>query len=293
MAYYSGSAVDMAAVRSALVSACTSEGWSWDGSGEVLSKGVLYLRLRVVSGYLELLGRTSASAGDAPSVVRMGQLAATSISYPVAYEIFVFDWEVYVVINYSIDYYQWCAFGRSIIEGLPGSGMWLGATLEANNPTGISITGSDGVNTNNTITPAIFWATSIQVGSRNRNCYVHSGLDSEGWNLTISGGTSQVGITQLVPLIGLLPSAWNSEAVLLPVRCYKQRPSQKVSLVADLQHARYTRVDNYAPGQIINIGSDRWKIFPWYLKNTAARAGGSEGISHTGTFGWAIRYEGA
>ncbi|EPL63734.1 hypothetical protein B382_04615 [Stutzerimonas stutzeri B1SMN1] len=292
MAYYSGSAVDMAAVRTALVNACTAEGWSWDGGNEVLSKGSIYVRLRVVSGYLELLGRTAAVSGDAPSVVRIGQLAATPVTYPAAYEIFVFDTEVYLVINYSVDYYQWCAFGISNVEGLPGTGMWLGATLEANNPTGISITNSDGNETSNTVTPALFWATRIQLGSRNRNCYVNSGLDSEGWNLTLAGSNIQIGVSHLVPLIALLPNSWNSEAVLLPIRCYKPRPSSKISLIADLEHARYTRVDNYLPGQVIVIGDDRWKVFPWYLKNTAGRNGGNGGISHTGTFGWAIRYEG-
>jgi len=291
MAYYNGSAVDMAAVRTALVDACLAEGWSWDAGAEVLSKGSIFARVRVVSGYLELLGRTSAASGNAPSVVRMGQLAAVPITYPAAYEIFLFDAEVYLVVNYNIDHYQWCAFGSSNIDGLTGTGMWLGATLEASNPDGISITSTEGLATNNTVTPALFWATAIQPGARNRNCYVNSGLDSEGWNLTVADGGIAVGVGQMVPLIGLLPNSWNSEAVLLPIRCYKIRPSAKISLVADLEHARYTRIDNYQPGEIVAIGADQWKVFPWYVKNTAQRNGGS-GISHTGTFGWAIRYEG-
>lgn len=293
MGYYNGTANDMTAVRTALINACVSEGWTWNEGTQVLSKGAAYLRIQIVSGYMTLLGRTGPASGDAPSVVRIGQLSSVPITYPLAYEIFVFEAEVYLVINYSVDYYQWCAFGVSNVEGLSGTGMWLGATLEANNvaSNGVSITASDGNNTNNTVTPALFWATALQLGSRNRNCFANSGLDSEGWNLTIGGGVQQVGVAQLVPLIGLLPNSWNSEAVLLPIRCYKYRPSSKVSLVADLNHARYTRVDNYSPGQVITIGADRWKIFPWYLKNTAARNGGND-IAHSGTFGWAIRYEG-
>jgi hypothetical protein len=38
-------------------------------------------------------------------------------------------------------------------------------------------------------------------------------------------------------------------------------------------------------------------VFPWLRKNIAARdgsaaAGATGAINHTGTFGWAIRYEG-
>lgn len=91
--------------------------------------------------------------------------------------------------------------------------------------------------------------------------------------------------------MGLLPNRWNSEAVLLPIRGWKVRPENKITLTLDLEHARWTRVDNYEPGQLISIGPDRWKIFPCYRKNAAARDGGT-GIDHSGTLGWAVRYEG-
>ena len=95
------------------------------------------------------------------------------------------------------------------------------------------------------------------------------------------------------PLVSLLPNGWNSEAVLIPIRAYKQRFESKISITADLVHARYTRVDNYAPGEIIAIGGQRWKIFPWYRKDSTARQGtGGWRGAHSGTLGWAIRYEG-
>lgn len=293
MAYYNGSAADMSQVRTALVDACVTEGWTWNAGTEVLSKGVAYLRLQVTSGYLTLLGRTAPTSGDAPNVSRMGNLSAMPVTYPAIYHIFVFDSEVYMVINYNVDFYQWCAFGISTVQGLPGTGMWFGSTMEQNNTVsnGISISAVDGNNTNQTVTPALFWATSIQLGSRNRNCYVHSNLDSEGWNLTISGGSPQVGVTSMIPLIGLLPNNWNTETVLLPLRCYKYRPSSKTSLIVDCENSRCIRIDNYDPGQVITLGSDQWMLFPWYRKNTASRNGGND-ITHSGTFGWAIRYEG-
>lgn len=38
MAYSNGVAVDFTAVRTALISACTAEGWTWDSGNEVLHK---------------------------------------------------------------------------------------------------------------------------------------------------------------------------------------------------------------------------------------------------------------
>ncbi|SEI99838.1 hypothetical protein SAMN04244572_02392 [Azotobacter beijerinckii] len=291
MAYYTGTANDLTALRQALIDACGLEGWSWNGTSEVLSKGSMFLRLQIVSGYLTLLGRTSATAGDAPGVVRIGQIGSRPLVFPLAYEIFVFAGEVYLIVNYSVDYYQWCAFGQSTVQGLPGTGLWLGASLgSAAASNGIDLYAQSGGSGAPTVAPALFWAADNQ-NTANRGCWVHSDLDAQGWWLTQTLGGFPVGIRAAAPLIGLLPNAWNSEAVLLPIRAFKVRPSSKVSLTADLANARYTRVDNYAPGEIVTLGPDRWKVFPWYRKNTASRNGGSN-IDHSGTFGWAIRYEG-
>lgn len=303
MAYYSGSANDMAAVRAALVNACVAEGWAWDVGSEVLSKSSMYLFMRVVSSNLELLARTSAAGGNAPGVVRIGPFggntAQPAFTFPMAYEIFVFADEVYLVVNYSVDCYQWCAFGASTVSGIPGSGMWVGAS-KGNGPyngtNGVAIEAVRG-GTSFQICPALSWSTSGGAdGYADNNFWLHSDLDAQGWWLAqthnaSTDASSPVGIAATVPLISLLPSVWNSEAVLLPIRVYKIRPESKLSMTADIEHARYTRVDNYAPGEIITIGSDRWKVFPWYRKNTSNRNGGFS-LTHTGTFGWAIRYEG-
>jgi len=292
MGFYSGSANDMTAVRSALVDACVAEGWAWNSSTEMLSKGPLFLRLQIVSGYLTLLGRTSAAAGDAPSIVRMGQMG-TAITWPVEYMFFIFDAEVYCVIRFGVDYYLWCAFGQSTVAGLLGTGMWVAASVHAvgnQNPAISPIAGAElsfGYGC-----AAIFWRTNTGGLVNAHDHWVHSDIDDQGWWSGQSVGAAAVGIKPVVPLIGLLPNSWNSEAVLLPMRAYKIGPSNKLSMTVDLEHARYTRVDNYSPGEIIQIGSDRWMVLPFYRKNTAARDGSSQPADHTGTMGWAIRYEG-
>lgn len=293
-------------MRSALVDACVAEGWAWNGTTEMLSKGVMFLRLQLVSGYLTLLGRTGAAEGDMPNVVRIGAMfsradyPAYDVVFPAYYEIFVFESEVFMLINYSIDSYQWCSFGKSTVEGLPGTGMWCGASVAAipvtnfpgaSAPIHITSTGGGDSGNRGMNTAALFWADSGYAYPTARNCYVHSGLDSQGWWFDQYAGGVEASVKLSAPLVGLLPNNWNSEAVLLPLRAYKVRPSSKISLIADLANARLTRVDNYTPGEIIAIGSDRWKIYPWFRKNSGERDGGVN-LNHTGTFGWAIRYEG-
>ncbi|RHW21879.1 hypothetical protein [Pseudomonas jilinensis] len=292
MGFYSGSANDMAAVRAAFVDACVTEGWAWNGSNEMLSKGSMFLRLQIVSGYLTLLGRTSAGAGDAPSIVRMGQMG-TAITWPVEYMFFIFDAEVYCVIRFGVDFYLWCAFGQSTVAGLPGTGMWVAASVHAlaGNDPAMQPTGGPAASFFYGC-PGIFWRDNVGGNATANDYWVHSNLDGQGWWSGQSLGAPPVGIRPAVPLPGLLPNNWNSEAVLLPIRAYKVRPSNRLSITVDLEHARYTRVDNYAPGEVIQIGGDRWMVLPFYRKNSAARDGSSVPAPHTGTLGWAVRYEG-
>lgn len=307
MAYYSGAANDLAALRGALIDACVNEGWTWDSGNEVLHKATMFVRITVSAISIALLGRTGVSAGAAPNTVRVGRMMSRAgfptydITFPAAYELFLFDQEVFMVINYGVDHYQWLCFGKSTVDGLPGTGMWVGASAaeqvvgtQGANKTGpifITATGGGGQDNNSGNTAALFWSFNATFAP-SRNCWLHSDLDGHGWSRAPDGGVGDsFGITPSAPLMEILPNTWNSEAVLLPIRAYKERPSFRLSLTGDIEHARYTRVDNYVPGQIITIGADRWKVFPWFRKNTAARGGGNN-INHTGTFGWAIRYEG-
>lgn len=301
MAYYSGVASNMSGLRQALIDACVADGWDWNSSQSVLSQGAAFLHVPAATAdFLGIVGRTSATSGNAPNAVGLGTFGTVSgahpMGFPAAYEVFVFDREVYLVANTEGDRYQWVAFGVSTVDGLPGTGMWVGGSRSATTPGtitnfGIGITpNSGGAGGSTSVSPALAWTTVFN-DVRKRNFWVHSDLDGQGWWLAQALNGNPVGVACAAPLVGLLPSNWNSEAVLLPIRAYKIRPQSKISLTVDLEHARYTRVDNYQPGQVIAIGPDRWKVFPWYRKNAAARNGGG-GIDHTGTLGWAIRYEG-
>lgn len=284
MAYYTGIANDLEALRQAIFTACTGEGWTL--AGDVQHKSGLYARLQVVSGALRLLGGTgidgsNALTGAASAVVQIGGL---SIAYPLTYELFLFASEVYVVVNYAVDRYQWCAWGKTAVQGVGGSGMWFGASQGSSLRSAIAM----GLGTGSTADPcaALFWYS--YTGGSTQVVYIHHGLDGGGWG----GGSSLVGASHSAnDLLKLLPNAWNSEAVLIPARLFLARASSKYSLVAEAENFRHTRIDNYTPGEVITIGSDRWKILPWYKKDAANRNSGI-GVLHSGTFGWAIRYEG-
>lgn len=305
MAYYSGTATSLANLLTALETHAVADGWTL--TGNVLSKAGVYFQLQTTATNLSCLGcESNAVANPAPGVVMIGRIYAASgqptreISFPCNYEVFGFAQELYLVVNYDVDSYQWMAFGKSSVPGLPGQGGWCSAiigsaipsaTSPAPAPVAYSQSAKDatGINSSYNTTAQMFAASGPYSSIPTYlNSWVNHNLDALGWTY---GTYDRMGTNPLAVLQWMQPSGWNSEAVLLPIRDWVQRPSYKSSLIFDAVNARRLRIDNLFPGDILTIGSDRWKIYPWYRKDSSARNGGL-GVNHTGTFGWAIRYEG-
>lgn len=303
MAYYTGSANDMEALRQALFSACTQNGYALRGN--VLVKGNINISVQVVSGYMRLTGGTgidgsNALTGACPAYTQIGPATVYALQWPVRYELFVLREpdEVFLVANYSVDKYQYCAFGQSSVAGLPGTGCWFGATINQNNHTHAQFSESGNGGSYVYGNPGLFWRGTVwNMGTAYSETFIHSGLDGYGWATGASDSESKAtACDTIAPLLSRQPNAWNSEAVLLPIQPLQFRPQSKVSLVADLQHIRYLRIDNHEPGQIITIGQDRWKAFPFFRKDSTSRSNcPATNIAlnlHTGTYGVAVRYDG-
>lgn len=309
MPHYSAIVNSFEEIRSEIIGACVLHGWTQIGNA--LTKGGLAVELTVVSNEdrdfengegLHIEGGTGYSGGLLePSEIhpRMGP-PSTSVSqpqWPMDLDIHVFTNpdEVYAVVKFSVDYHWWLAFGKSVVS-LPGTGMWIAATAMGGwgdsadavwiSPDG----GANGISTRSTT--GIFWRDYAYY-SRQGEHSVHVDFpDVQGWTPANSGRTEGHGSVPeaLEPLVGRSPSPWNGEAPLLPIQLFIDRPESKRSLVVDLQNARTLRVDNYSPGQIVTLGSDQWRVYPFYRKNSDERDGRNP-ADHSGTMGWAIRYD--
>ena len=311
MAYTTGSAADMAAVKTALVNACTGDGWieETDADGHtVLSKDGCFVQIRVIAisegDCLAILGKTGLNEGAAPFPNHIGPVkyddnTRAAISYPVAYHIFTFSSpaEAFLVIGYE-DKFQWLSFGQSDQAGLLGTGNWVAGFMGGFGSHGsirmsMNSSGSDGSTW--AYMPGMFCRYGYRGYSIIANQMLHSGFtEAHPWSLSMDSMTTSRNIVGWGYVSGLLntqPNNFNNESVLLPIRAYKERPEDKQSQVLEVRNARHVRVDHYADGEIIQLGDDKWMVFPYHRKNVSERNGGDR-IEHTGTFGWAIRYEG-
>lgn len=296
MAYYSGMATSYADCLNALTSVCISNGWIWENS--ILSKDGCFLSLVSTVNGITATGGTGKTGSTLlnPSYVtpRMGQPANVNLPvFPVSYHIFVFDNEIYFLIKFNINTFYYLAFGKSSIP-LTESGLWISATscgqVGVDSRGGITITstgGGSGPSSTTSTGVGPFWnAGSFSLN--NNNSVILNGLDGLQWSDRTRIAVASSAVT---PLQNRQPSTWSQEAVLLPINVFVARPSFKQSLGCQFENARFLRIDNFEPEQILTLGSESWMIFPFYKKDSSNRDGGGP-IDHTGTFGWAIKYEG-
>lgn len=305
MAYVSGTAANLATLISAVQTEAVTAGWVLTNNN--LRKGSAAFSLSVVGSQIEVKGGLSVSGASLVTPSPFGaRICAPFVTFPVKYEIFTFNnpSEVYLVINYNSTNYQQLSFGESSVLGNKGQ-PWFTASLNANTPANdsmifatlrfhaINLQPKTGVSTNSA---GLFvrgdW--SGEAGSSG----IYSTQAPVGWKGAGTPSTS-TGIVQgssdlVAGLLQQLPSLFNSSTVLLPVKCVIDGGSKGLSVAANLNNARLCRIDNIEPGATLTFGSEKWKVFPWLRKDIASRNGEltNNTSGGSGTYGYAIRYEG-
>lgn len=307
MEYVNGNAASFSDLQTALQNACVANGWVLTSG--ILSKNGCFFKLSNASNYLRIDGGTGQSGSTlinpSPYGAMIGSVAGNAISFSISYEINLFanPDEVYCVINYNSDFYQQISFGKSDVPGIGGTGAFFTGSMESD------------VNLSNSSSALSYWSVSInscgnfpngssvtgglfsssKVGGFQAS-YVHCGLDTEGWRsqLSSSPGLGIYGINYAAGLLTAMPNLSNNANVLIPIKAITYRYDNGRTIVANLRNSRYMRIDNVFPGEIITFGSEQWKCFPFYRKSATERNGidWPTGATHSGTFGYAIKYTG-
>lgn len=306
MAYVTGSAASFADLQTALENAAVAAGWTLTSG--VLSKLGCYFKLSNTATKLQLYGGTGQSGSSLTGAntygVKMASITGSSIVFPVNYEIHTFTdpEEIYCIINYNSDFYQTIAFGKSNIPGIGGTGAWFTGSYESrvtetatsNNRVYMSAsTSSCGTQPFNGV-GCPFWFQ--QSGGSYYPNFVHCGLDVVGWrtNANQSVNTGCYGVSYAAGILTALPTLAAQTTVLVPVKCIAIRFDNGRTIIANPDNVRYCRIDNIVPGEIVTFGSEQWKVYPMYRKDSTTRDGvsWSTGADHSGTWGFAIKYTG-
>ncbi|WVW77533.1 structural protein [Stenotrophomonas phage vB_SmaS_Bhz60] len=304
--FYTGNFTSFETLKTSIETALQNHGWGLNGDG-TLEKNGMYVRLVAGTIYqIAAFAGTGSSLPPAPLPgapaygVKIMNFSGSPMNFPATYDLHVFEDtdEVYLVVNYNGDKYQQLSFGKSRVDQVGGTGMWLTGSFR-----------SDTVQAATHLVYTSAGGSSAGFGWSGMGCglffdaynaalgcsYIHTGLDTTGWKTAGSNDGNLLGSGD--PMAGLLqalPSQFNQSTVLLPLYATQRRLSKGQTIVADLQNARLCRNDNHLSGEIVTYGTDRWKIYPFHRKNAAVRNGvsWSTGADHSGTFAYAIRYTG-
>lgn len=259
-------------------------------------KGPCFVKISNVSSTeLRIEGGTGVSGSNltggpsANSFCRIKSMGTVLVAFPVNYNIHITDSNVFLVIKFNNNYFQWLAFGVAEVPGNIGTGNWFGATVPSYDTNGIYFSLYGGGETGYTSAAAPFWNSTGIFYGKFRSSYLHAPIDGVEW--LGDTGLAPLITVYLKPFFEITPNNWNGDSQLFPALVSIARASSKVSIVAAINDFRVLRITNYEPEQILSLGSDRWKIYPFYRKNISSPDGGL-GIQHTGTIGWAIRYDG-
>ena len=79
------------------------------------------------------------------------------------------------------------------------------------------------------------------------------------------------------PIRDLSPNALNGVGVILPNIVSVNRNDEFLNPVGTIPGMRYMDMTNYLPGDEFTLGSDTWKVFPWYAKGGRS---GQRGIAY-------------
>lgn len=286
-----------------------------DGSNQLTDTPALYTTSWPASGVIGPMGNGTSTS------------AYTNWDWPVTYYIHILTSpdEVYLMVNYgSNQYWQGLSFGRSPAPGCPGTGNWSyasnprrrtdasgsGGRLNGDSRVVVNPSGNQMSTFNGGVVPGAipFWGyTMDQSGSTPNPGLFHGVWNNDGvttgwshpryyWNSSGNPSTAMNVVSSSrvsQPLPTYSPNAWNDEAHLVRLQILCPRLEWKSSVVGEIKHARFVRNDFLDDGEIITIGSDKWKVYPAYRKDVTNRNGsGTGGSTHSGTCALAIRYDG-
>lgn len=298
MPYQTGTVANPADLKTTIETFAVARGWSL-GSG-ILSKGGSYIRLTAPDA--EILTIEASFDNFSTQAPHTPRIRITS-GWPVTYYLFGFTDvdNIYCVVNYSVSKFQYVAFGKLLKYGTWTGGTWASATLAHQTSTliGIVVSGTplSMVGAYSGSPPALSGGAIQCSGeggaaiANRQNSVLHAEIDGNTWAMP-ARDTFRINVTwPLGNLINRLPNAWNSQTLLLPYQMVATRASEYRSLVGEFPHIRACRIDNHEPGDIVTLGPDSWKLFPWLEKNSTQRDGVASS-GHSGTLGWAIKYDG-
>lgn len=311
MIYLTGTANNLTDLLTALTSSLSANGYTWDSTNSLLSKGAVASKLTIVgtgtAQVLQMQAGTGVSGGalQNPAVntpgIRAGLMGlnkVTNIVFPVTYKIFIYTSpDMWVLsVNHDSVYWQHMMNGLAVNLGLTGlSGVlpFFYASFKFGQGSNHNLcclnSSANGSTGSGACSGALPFLINNTLGSQHDNCGVFAneplafnGSAAVTWAPNYLSSASQYSTNTQVnwqlssPMtayqtINRLPNAWNQDSQLVPLRTLIGRPSGFLSPACLIPHLRLVRNDFYNDGDIQTYGTDQWMILPARRKDSVNR----------------------
>lgn len=310
MAYQTGVVTTASDLATTIKNFAVAQGWTL--TGDVVSKNGCYVELTTPSSSeLKVQGAKNGNFVAPDLCPRNSRIFLTNWPTSAIYHLMSFDnpETIWCTINFGTIYYMHIGFGNVQKYGDWAGGMWFHAQHTTSNKDLGCMTGINGYarpfysNTPNNC--ALFWSqldnSIISSASNNKCSFLHCELRGEIWPaMGAINDASDYNIIHCPTIIGPLqkcnPNAFNGQTVLTPFQLFLQGTDGHMMPIGHVEHLRFVKLTNYNPGDIIQLGPDRWKLYPWFKLDTANPNGisySSDDLATTGVLGVAVRYDGA
>ena len=308
MAFQTGTASSFINLLDALRLFATANGWTQNLWADVgadkrlhLQKGGIYANFLAEADDSDLwingsLGFDAGAAWNAqPSVMpssqgpRMSTILQGAIAWPVTYWLFqhAAPDSIEMVIRYQPTLHQWMMFG-----GITKYGTWAGGEYFAASVGG-SWAGTKRAfrgQVESDAVPVLFHEQRTGGIGTHFGSNLHAEVDSLTWwsDSLMAGNIAQATAARYAwPLVNRSLSAFNGLTTLQPIEIYALRLDSHHSPLGRVEHVRYCNVLNHNAGDIIDIGGQKWMLFPWLEKG-----GSTDWQPTTLHAGMAIKYDG-
>lgn len=303
MAFQSGTFSSFTDLHGTIKGFAIANGWTNPGGLDVLTKSGQYVRLvlnTTGTDYILIQGGTGETGGVLDTTngqnVRMSenQDPIGQMPFPGDYYLFAHAAPdcIFCVIKYNSIYHQHLAWGDITKYGTWNGGAWTSSTANATSRVFGTVIDAAAIDVSNNWCSGCFLFTENSAGNGSgAGATMLCDIDGNEWLRTLwyNNGTTYgppdagfSGSQQATNFCRKLDPT-HEQPVLAPCTILMNRPSAKTSIIGDIPHVRYLRVDNYNPADIITVGSDKWMVFPHRHKTGTRNSGGN---------GWAIAYDG-
>lgn len=310
MAFQTGTASSFINLLDALRLFATANGWTqnqWTAVGDdqwlSLQKGGIYANLLASTARIQMkgaLGYNGAAAWNAQPSTHTPSPGMSdgwygAVTWPVTYWFFQHTApdSIEVVIRYQPTRVLWLQFGTITKYGTWPGGEFFAGSIDRYDR---GLQGNYSTQIGDPVLAALFWRTNaVYLGSADNNSILHAEIDSKVWATSqrASTGTEDGDFGYLrasasdhaYPLPQRSNNAFNGLTTLTPIEIYVRRPDDYHSPLGRVEHVRYAIVTNHNIADIIDIGGQKWMLFPWVEKGGPTDAGGQH-------YGMAIKYDG-